>query len=773
MSRLETQRKVIIQRTKGRGDPPQRKLPSFRRHVLKFLIALFLIVSIFAVFWQVRTHEFLKYDDQIYVTDNPHVKAGLTLKGILWAFTATHAGNWHPLTWLSHMLDCQLYGLRPAGHHLTSLVFHIASALLLFLVLSQMTGTLWRSGFVAALFAFHPLHVESVAWAAERKDVLSAFFWMLTMWAYVRYAERPGLNRYLLVLLWFVLGLLSKPMLVTLPFVLLLVDYWPLGRFQFGQPSGHHKLSTHNSKDTGDQRSFALRLVLEKVPFFALAAVSSFLTFLAQRGGGAVASLGLLPLETRVANALVSYVSYIGKMIWPYRLAVFYPYPETFPMWQVAGAGLLLGCVSFLVILAARRRPYLMVGWLWYLGTLVPVIGLVQVGEQAMADRYTYMPLIGLFIMIAMGVPDMLSGWRYRRIGMAISAGLLLSIFMIVTWLQVRYWQNGVTLFEHSLEVTANNSISQFSLGIALDDQGKTDEAIAHYTEALRIKPDNVEAHYNLGIALAQRGKNQEAVAHFTEALQIKPDHANAHNNLGLILAQQGKTPEAIAHYKEALRIDPNNADAHNNLGIILGRQGKTQEAIAHYTEALRIDPDNADAHNNLGIILAQQGKNGEALAHFTEALRIKPDYAEVYNNLGIILAQQGKNQEAIPHFIKALQIKPDYANARNNLGLALARQGKNQEAIAYFAEALRIAPHNANAHNNLGLALAQQGRNQEAITHFTEALRIKPDYAEAHINLGLAYLTIGNKSSALEEYKILVKINPNLANILHQKIFK
>ena len=347
MSRLETQRKVIIQRTKGRGDPPQRKVPSLGRYVLEFLICLFLVVSIVAVFWQVRTHEFLKYDDQIYVTDNPPVKAGLTLKGVIWAFSATHAGHWHPLTWLSHMLDCQLYGLKPAGHHLTSLLLHIVNTLLLFLVIKRMTGALWGSSFVAALFALHPLRVESVAWAAERKDVLNTFFWMLTMWAYVRYVERPGLNRYLLVLLWFVLGLLSKPMLVTLPFVLLLVDYWPLGRFQFGQPSGHHKSNTDQSKGTGDQRSFALRLVLEKAPFFALAAVSSSLTFFAARSEEAVTSLEFLPLETRVANALVSYVSYIGKMIWPYRLAVFYPYSETFPMWQVAGAGLLLGCCIF------------------------------------------------------------------------------------------------------------------------------------------------------------------------------------------------------------------------------------------------------------------------------------------------------------------------------------------------------------------------------------------------------------------------------------------
>jgi tetratricopeptide (TPR) repeat protein len=513
------------------------------------------------------------------------------------------------------------------------------------------------------------------------------------MWAYVRYAERPGLHRYLFILLWFVLGLLSKPMLVTLPLVLLLVDCWPLGRFQFGQPSGHDRSNTARLKDSGDQGSYALRLVLEKAPFFGLAAVSSLLTFLAQQKGGAVTSLESLPSETRVANALVSYVSYIGKMIWPDRLAVFYPYPDMLPLWQVAGAGLLLGCVSLLVILVVRRRPYLMVGWLWYLGTLVPVIGLVQVGSQAMADRYTYVPLIGLFIMIAMGVPDILSGWRYRRIVMALSAGLLLLILMIVTWLQLRYWQNGVRLFEHSLEVTAGNSLSQFNLGLALADQGKTQEAIVHYTAALRIKPDYAEAYYNLGVALAQQGKNQEAISHYTKALEIKPDYANAHNNLGVALADQGKTQEAIAHYTEALRIDPNNAYAHNNLGLILAQQGRNQEAIAHYTEALRIEPDYAEVHNNLGVALALQGGNREAITHFTKALEIKPDDAEAHNNLGIALAQQGKTQEAIGHFAQALRIKPDYAEARFSLGLAYLMIGNRSSAVEEYEILKTINP--------------------------------------------------------------------------------
>jgi protein O-mannosyl-transferase len=724
VSKHKVQRQGVTQRTKDRVHPPQANVLSWRNDLLKLCIILFLIGAPLAVFWQVQSHEFVNFDDDVYVTKNPHVQAGLTLESLSWAFATTRGGNWHPLTWLSHMLDCQLYGLKPAGHHLTSLVFHIVSTLILFLVLRRMTGALWGSSVVAALFALHPLHVESVAWVAERKDVLSTFFWMLTMGAYIRYVERPKLGRYLLAFLSFALGLMSKPMLVTLPFVLLLLDYWPLRRIQFGQRAGNRK-------------SDIRRLVLEKVPFFALSAVSSLVTFFAQRSGGAVGSLEALPLATRMANALVSYVSYIGKMIWPSHLAVFYPYSDMLPTWQVAGAGLLLVSLSVLVILAASRRPCLTVGWFWYLGTLVPVIGLVQVGAQAMADRYTYVPSIGLFIMMAMGVPPLLGGWRYRRVILATSTGLVLSIFMIVTWLQVRYWRDGVTLFEHSLEVTSNNYVILNNLGVALSERGKNEEAASRFRESLQIMANNPEAHNNLGIALAKLGKIQEAITHYTEALRIKPHDAEAHNNLGVALAAQGKIQEAITHHTEALRIEPLDAEAHNNLGVALGKQGRMQEAITHFGEALRIKPDYADAHYNLGSALATQGKNQEAIVHYTEGLRIKADYAEAHNNLGVALAKQGRMQEAIAHFGEALRIKPDYADAHYNLGGALSAHGKNQEAIA----------------------------------HFEEALRIKPNFAEVHLALGLTYLTIGKRDSALEEYKILRTINPDLATTLSQKI--
>ena len=497
-----------------------------------------------------------------------------------------------------------------------------------------MTGRLWASSFVAALFALHPLHVESVAWVAERKDVLSTFFWMLTLWTYLRYVEQPGLNRYLLTILFFALGLLSKPMLVTLPFVLLLLDYWPLSRFALGRggvhpgskrtrplavdecvsvwpgcrptgalnkvpralPVGLHSPKPKLSPDR-NRESTPLRLVLEKVPFFVLSVISSLLTFFAQRSGGAMTSFGTTPLETRLANAIVSYVQYIEKMIWPRNLAVFYPYPDMISIGQVAVAGILLLGISGFVIRWARTQPYLLVGWLWYLGTLVPVIGLVRVGLQAMADRYTYVPLIGLFIMVAVGVPDTLKEWRHRKIVLIVSAGLVLSFFITVARLQVHHWQTSLTLFKHTVTVTAKNFIFHNNLGPLLAQQGKIEEAAAHYKEALRIKPNYAEAYNNLGILLARQGKIEEAAAHYNEALRIKPNYPEVYNNLGSLLARQGKIEEAAAHYRQALRIKPNYAEAHYNLGILLAQQGRQKEATDHFSQAPGIE-----VPGNLGI---------------------------------------------------------------------------------------------------------------------------------------------------------------------------
>jgi protein O-mannosyl-transferase len=660
MSKRKSKRKIEAQRTRDDRKLQKVKREPRRRSGLGLWIALFLVVVTFAGFLQVINHGFLNYDDSAYVTENRQVQSGLTPQGVVWAFRTMYAANWHPLTWLSHMLDCQLYGLNPGGHHLTSLIFHTLSTLLLFFVLKRMTGKAWMSGFVAALFAVHPLHVESVAWVAERKDVLSTFFWMLTIWMYVRYVEKPGLRRYLPVLLSFALGLLSKPMLVTLPFVLLLLDYWPFGRFQFGEAIVIHEAD--GPMKSGDRKTAALRLVGEKVPLFLLAALSSIITFVAQQRGGAVVSVESYSIGIRIANALLSYITYIQKMLWPSHLAIFYPYLDTFSMWKVVGSGLLLVCLSTLVIRDARKRPYLLVGWFWYLGTLVPVIGLVQVGSQAMADRYTYVPLIGLFIIIARGVPNLLGRWRHNRVLLPILAGLLLSILIIMTRLQVQHWQNDVTLFKHAVEVTVDSHLAHTNLGSALFRQGKYQEAIPHYEEALRIKPGSAEPHNNMGLALVRLGKQQEAIVHWEEALRIDPDFADAHNNLGTALSQMGKYQEAVRHYREALRIKPNSADARNNLGGEMKRLGRYEEAMTHFTEALRIKPDYAEAHGNLGNTFADLGRVEEAIAQYNEALRIKSNFAEVRLSLGLAYLRIGNRDSATKEYEILKKINPGLA---------------------------------------------------------------------------------------------------------------
>ncbi len=621
---------------------------------MDIIICLILILATLVVFWRLPGYEFVGFDDDLYVYENLFVQKGLSEENITWAFKTFITGNWHPLTWLSHMFDCQLFGLKPGMHHLTNLLLHIANSLLLYLVLRKMTGTRWRSAFVASLFALHPLHVESVAWVAERKDVLSTFFWLLTMWSYAFYAERPAANRYMLTLLFFALGLMVKPMLVTLPFVLLLTDYWPLHRVQMFR-------FTNNRQG---RKFSALQLIWEKVPFFTLATASSVVTLIAQRAGGAATSLDVLPIKIRIANAFISYISYIGKMIWPRNLAVLYPMPKIFFAWQAAVAGLLLLCISIVLIRAMRRRPYLGVGWLWYLGTLFPVIGLVQVGVQSMADRYTYVPLIGLFILLTWGFHDLTGRWRHGRIAAATCAALILLGLMAGASFQVRHWKTSTTLFTHTLGITSNNWLIHNNLGVALAKEGKLNEAIRHYSEALRIKQNYALAHNNLGVALRLQGRLDEAIRHHSEALRIKPDFAKAHNNLGIALSRQGKMKEAIDHYSEALRIDPNYSEAHNNLGIVLDTQGEWEEAIRHYSEALRLDPDYAKAHFNLAGTLLRQKRVEEAVGHLYDAVRIDPNYEKAHFNLGVVLMHLEKRKEAFVHFSEVTRINPKNAKA-------------------------------------------------------------------------------------------------------------
>jgi Tfp pilus assembly protein PilF len=572
----------------------------------------------------VRQFEFVSWDDPLYITQNPNVLGGLTWHGISWAMTASNEFYWHPLTWLSHMLDVEFYSLNAGGHHLTSLFFHIISTILLFWLLRRMTGAVGRSAFVAALFAVHPLHVESVAWVAERKDVLSALFWMLTIWVYVEYVRKPGIGRYLVVFVLYGLGLMAKPMLVTLPMALLLLDVWPLSRLP---PAAAR---------SGDSSCFIMRppwsaiwrLVREKLPLLALAIASSIATFLVQMRVGAVGGLATLPVSFRIANALMSYVGYIGKMLWPARLAAYYPYPRSPAGWPaLAAASLALLGVTAGVMWVGRHRLYLPIGWLWYLGTLLPVIGLVQAGDQAMADRFTYIPLIGLFLIVAWGVPDILVGWQHQRCVLAAAAALVILACVITARMQVQYWENSLVLWSHALEVTVENHRAHAGLADALATEGRLSEASAEYSEAIRILPSVADWHKNFGVALMRQGKLSEAIAQDTLALRIDPQNAEAYNNLGAMLARQGRTNEAIVEYSEALKLKPDYAQAHQNLGLALVSEGNAAAGIRECLESLRLDPDEPEWDYNVAAIYKGEGDKARALQYLETALKLNPGF--------------------------------------------------------------------------------------------------------------------------------------------------
>ena len=632
---------------------------------LKVLISLVLIVATTMVYWQVKSFDFVGYDDETYITGNRHVQTGLTVKEFQWAFTTYYGGNWHPLTWLSHMLDCEIYGLNPMGHHSTNLLLHIANTLLLFFILQKMTGTLWRSAFVAALFALHPLHVESVAWVAGRKDVLSTFGGMLSLLAYQRYVKRPCFSNYFLIIFFLSLGLMAKSMLVTFPFLFLLLDFWPLKRFQW---------CTDRLREGEDESAPAgrdiLRLIWEKVPLLVPVVISSVLTFRAEYIMGSVKSLETFSLKVRVTNALVSYVSYVYKTVWPQNLSVFYPHPgDTLPAWQPIGASFLIAGASFLAIRKLRQYPYIAVGLFWYLGTLVPVIGLIQVGKQAIADRYTYIPLIGLFIVIAWGTLDFFAKWRfpYKNILFFASAGVLLPTLMILTWMQVYHWKNAITLFEHAIKVTDNNYVAHNNLAIALSGRGKINEAIHHYEEVVRIRPNDTEALFNLGNAFYDHKGLDKAAFYYNKALEVDPAHAGAHNNLANLLFTQGKYGEAVAQYTEVLKESPDDIGARINLANVLFVIGRLDEAILLYNEVLKRNPKEADAHFNLGNLLLNKGETQSAMRHFAETINIDPEYAKAYHQIGEIFSREGKIEKARLFFSKAIQIESDHKQTRKH----------------------------------------------------------------------------------------------------------
>ncbi len=756
---------------------------------LTVAVCFFLAAAVWAVFGQTRYHDFVNLDDDMYVYNNPVVARGITWRGIVWALTYGEIGHWHPLTWVTHMLDCQIYGLNPAGHHLTNVVLHAATTVLLFLALRNMTGALWRSAFVAAVFAIHPLRVESVAWVAERKDVLSGFFFMLTLVAYARYAQgvtsdacrvsrrepaeaapaslpvtRHPLLFYWLALFFFALGLLSKSMLVTLPFVLLLLDYWPLGRltsdkwrmtrFRIPVPQLHPECVRDSSFN---------HLLLEKLPFLLLSVASCAATSLVPE---TISSGNGVSFPLRFGNALVSYVTYLWQMIYPAKLAIPYLYPASSRPWgEVAMALALLAAISWVAIAGWRKRPYFAVGWLWYLGTLVPVIGFVRISYYAHADRYTYLPQIGLYILMTWGVADLCRGWRHRRARLGAAATAVLIGLLAGAYAQTEFWKDSTSLWTHTLACTPENPIAHNNLGFVLANQGKLKEAIQHYERALQIKPDHVQALNNLGVALAREGKLDEARQPLEQALRLEPAYADALNNLGGILAKQMKVEQAILCYDRALQIKPDYPEAHCNLGVALAQQGKLDEARQHFEQALQLNPDYADAHYDLGKALDENGQTDEAIRQYREAIRLKPDFDEAHNNLGTALYMKGQTEGAISQFQEAVYLKPDFDEAHNNLGTALLKQGQIDEAIRQYQEALHLNPDYADACYNLGNAFYKKGQIDEAIRQYRETIRLRPDYAKAYYNLGAALGKQGQIDEAIRQYQEALRLNPDYAD--------
>ena len=691
---------------------------------------VFLVAITWVVFGQTVRYDFVNYDDSEYVYANPNITHGLTIHGVLHAFSGKQVGNWHPLTTLSHMLDCQLWGLHAGYHHLTNIVLHTIAVVLLFLVLQQMTAAIWQSAFVAAVFAIHPLHVESVAWISERKDVLSAVFFMLTLGAYVRYAKSPSLGRYLATSILFALGLMSKPMLVTVPFILLSLDYWPLKRF--AEPSS------------------AKRVILEKIPLFALSAGVGVATLWTQEPVHGEQ----LPLISRISNGVVSYVIYVKQMIWPAQLAVFYPHPQVFyphlksklPGWEIALAIVLLFLASTGAIALRRKRPCLVTGWSWYLIMLLPVIGLIQVGSQAHADRYTYLPQIGLYLLLAWAIPDALASRVERRILVA-TGGVAIIALAWAAHVQASHWRNGESLWRQALAVTSRNFAAHDGLGHFLLNHGRLDEAIDQFQIALSIAPDFSRAETNLMIALTKKGRMDELIAHLETHLNEHPNDAQAHYNLGNALLKKGDAQSAIAAYEKALSIQVRYPAAHYNLGIALDQNGRIDEAIAHYQEAVRQEPQYAEAYYLLGNGLLRKARIDDAIAAYQRALKSRPAYPEVENNIGLALLQKGRPSEAIAHWQNALAIRSDSVDLLNNLAWVLAtfpdtwiRNGG--QALALAERANRLSGNkNPAVLRTLAAAYAENGRFTEARVIAERGLQL----ANAQDNVALANIFEGD----------------------------
>jgi tetratricopeptide (TPR) repeat protein len=654
-------------------------IPSQKR-VVVLTCALLALVT-FAVYWRVQDNDFINFDDNVYITENSRVLSGLSWPDVKWAFTARLPGYLHPLTWLSHQLDCQLYKNWAGGHHLTSVAIHVANALLLLLFLWRTTRLAWRSAFVAAVFALHPLHVESVAWIAERKDVLCGLFFFLTLHAYVSYAKKRAPFYYVLTLLFFVAGLLSKPMIVTLPFVLLLIDIWPLRRLEFGAGKGKAKYS-----------STVLRLIGEKLPFLLLAIVWSVITLVIAKKSGGFARMEILGIGTRIVNAVVSYAIYVWQTFWPQNLALFYPYSSHLPWLTVLATFALLVLISVIFIKQRSSSPFLIVGWLWFLGMLLPVTGVFQIGAQPRADRYTYLSQTGLIFALTWAVCDLANSWPRRRALLTGTAAIALSLLAWRTWDGISVWHDSESVWRNALAVTTANYTAHVQLCDALLRKGRIDEAIAEAEIGLQIQPNSAEGHSNLAIALSKKGDMEKALLHFERAVKLKPNRPKLHYNIAAVLAEKGRLDEAISHYEQELQIQPEFAEAHNNLGTALLRKGRLDDALLHFEQAITANPQLAKVYYNAATVLVQKGRSREAVDFLQKTLQLDPGNSEARVELGVAWSQVGRMDLAISDWEKTLESEPDNLNAAYDLAWVYATFP--DDAIRDGGKAVRWAEH-------------------------------------------------------------------------------
>ncbi len=729
------------------------------------MLCILLCAVIFMLYFQVKDFEFITFDDPLYVVENKHVQSGLTIESIMWAFHLIQAGDksyWHPLTWFSHMLDYQFFGLNAGMHHVSSVVYHALCSILLFISLWLFTRSTWKSLFVGLLFAVHPVNVDSVAWVAERKNLLSSCFWMLTVISYYYYVRKQNLARYLGVVAAFVLGLLAKPMLVTLPFVLLLLDFWPLNRMKaYGEDRDF--LKAVFSRNT-------LALALEKLPLFVISIVTIMINAQAIRNIELLRTSKGFPMGLRLENAIVSYLLYIKKLIWPMDLTFYYPFPQSIPLWQVGASLTVIIVVTAAAFKLIRKYPYVLFGWLWYLGTILPVSGIMQGGLwPQIAERWAYIPYVGLFIIISWGMSDLAKRLTGKEVAACIAALAILVPLAAKTWVQTGFWKDNFALYNNAIQINNENYVAHLNLGAAFAKKKKFDDAIRHYRISLSINPYISNTYYSLGMAYYELKNSQGAMENLSKALELDPNFLPAHVKLGMIYVEQKKMDDAIRHFKTVVEIDPFDSDAHLQLGLALSAQGEHEEAVKEIRQAILHDPKNIGAHIELGKIFTSMGRLDEAEFEFNRALGMNPENAKSHYFLGLAKDANGKKESAIRHINEALKIDPKDASYHTAMGIVLAGMGRVDEAQAKYLDAIRLDPDNADAHYYLGSTLLMKGKTSEAIEHIREAIRVKPDNGNYRYGLGVVLSGTGKLDEAEKEFSEALRISPNSERVLKE----